>query len=285
MFSKLLLSSIVYRNLICFHADNISKDGAKRMKFRPCIDLHQGKVVQIVGGSLQEDDQSSLQINFSSERSAIDFAELYQKDNLLGGHVISLGAGNQEVALDALRAFPGGLQYGGGINPDNATDFLDAGASHVIVTSYVFSSGKIDLDKMGQLLDVTGKDNLVLDLSCRQRDGDFYVVTDRWQTFTEEKVGPALLEKLSVYCSEFLVHGVDVEGKQQGIEEELISLLGMYSPLPVTYAGGVKKLSDLDLVKSLGQDRVDLTIGSALDIFGGNVPYNDVLKWIEDNKA
>ncbi len=253
------------------------------MKFRPCIDLHQGKVVQIVGGSLQESDQSSLKINFTSTSSSVEYAKLYQKDGLTGGHVVSLGGGNQQAALDALSAFPGGLQYGGGVNPVNATTFLEAGASHVIVTSYVFDSGKINLDKMRQLLDVTGKDKLVLDLSCRQRDGDYYVVTDRWQTFTEEKVDSALLESLAVYCSEFLVHGVDVEGKQQGIEENLISLLGRHSPLPVTYAGGVKKLSDLDLVQSLGQDKVDLTIGSALDIFGGQVPYVDVLKWLENS--
>jgi phosphoribosylformimino-5-aminoimidazole carboxamide ribotide isomerase len=255
------------------------------MKFRPCIDLHQGKVVQIVGGSLQEDDQASLQINFSSERSAPDYARLYQQDGLMGGHVVSLGSGNQEAAIQALQAFPGGLQYGGGVTPDNAATYLEAGASHVIVTSYIFNSGKIDLDRLEKLLDVTGRNKLVLDLSCRQRDGDYYVVTDRWQTFTDEKVGPALLEKLSVYCAEFLVHGVDVEGKQQGIEEDLISLLGMYSPLPVTYAGGVKKLSDLDLVQSLGQGRVDLTIGSALDIFGGKVAYADVLDWLQQNKV
>jgi phosphoribosylformimino-5-aminoimidazole carboxamide ribotide isomerase len=253
------------------------------MKFRPCIDLHQGKVVQIVGGSLQESDQSSLKINFTSTSSSVEYAKLYQKDGLTGGHVVSLGGGNQQAALDALSAFPGGLQYGGGVNPVNAATFLEAGASHVIVTSYVFDSGKINLDKMRQLLDVTGKDKLVLDLSCRQRDGDYYVVTDRWQTFTEEKVDSALLESLAVYCSEFLVHGVDVEGKQQGIEENLISLLGRHSPLPVTYAGGVKKLSDLDLVQSLGQDKVDLTIGSALDIFGGQVSYVDVLKWLENS--
>ena len=254
------------------------------MKFRPCIDLHQGKVVQIVGGSLQEGDQSSLQINFSSESSASEYAELYKKDELKGGHLISLGNGNQEAALNALRAFPGGLQYGGGVNPDNSTDYIAAGASHVIVTSYVFSSGKVDFDKLKQLANLIGKDRLVLDLSCRQRAGDFYVVTDRWQTFTDEKVDQALLAKLSEYCSEFLVHGVDVEGKQQGIEEELIHLLGQYSPLPVTYAGGVKKLSDLDLVKTLGQGRVDLTIGSALDIFGGEIAYTDVLKWLERNQ-
>lgn len=252
------------------------------MKFRPCIDLHQGNVVQIVGGSLQESDQSALTINFSSDRSAAEYARLYQKDGLSGGHVVSLGAGNQKAALQALEAFPGGLQYGGGVSPDNAATYLNAGASHVIVTSYIFNSGKIDLNKLEKLLDVTGRERLVLDLSCRQRDGDYFVVTDRWQTFTDEKVGPALLETLSVYCAEFLVHGVDVEGKQQGIEEDLITLLGMYSPLPVTYAGGVKRLSDLDLVQALGQDRVDLTIGSALDIFGGKVPYADVLKWLEN---
>ena len=255
------------------------------MKFRPCIDLHQGKVVQIVGGSLQDADDSAVLVNFSSEGAAEDFAELYRKDGLVGGHVVSLGAGNQEVAKNALGAFPGGMQYGGGVNPDNALEYLDAGASHVIVTSYVFGNGKIDINKLEQLLDVTGKNRLVLDLSCRWRDGDYYVVTDRWQTFTEEKVAPALLESLSVYCSEFLVHGVDVEGKQQGIEEDLISMLGMYSPLPVTYAGGVKNLSDLDLVQSLGQDRVDLTIGSALDIFGGKVPYAAVLDWLKNHST
>ncbi len=253
------------------------------MKFRPCIDLHQGKVVQIVGASLQDTNQSSLEINFISTSSSVEYAKLYQKDGLMGGHLVSLGTGNQQAALDALAAFPGGLQYGGGVNPENAAIFLEAGASHVIVTSYVFDSGKIDFDRMRQLLDVTGKDKLVLDLSCRQRDGSYYVVTDRWQNFTEEKVDKELLETLSDYCSEFLVHGVDVEGKQQGIEEDLIRLLGRYSPLPVTYAGGVKRLSDLDLVKSLGQDRVDLTIGSALDIFGGQVPYADVLMWLKNN--
>lgn len=250
------------------------------MKFRPCIDLHHGKVVQIVGGSLQESDQDSLKINFSSERSPADYARRYQQDGLDGGHVISLGQGNHEAALLALAAYPGGMQYGGGINPDNAAEFLAAGASHVIVTSFVFSEGKINLPRLEALLKVTGREKLVLDLSCRRRGDDYYVVTDRWQHFTEEKVGPALLEMLSAYCAEFLVHGVDVEGKRQGIEEELISILGAYSPLPVTYAGGVRNLSDLDRVQTLGQNRVDLTIGSALDIFGGDVAYEAVLAWV-----
>ncbi len=253
------------------------------MKFRPCIDLHRGKVVQIVGGSLQEADESKLEVNFSSEGSPADFAELYKKAGLEGGHVISLGQGNAEAAKAALSAYPDGMHYGGGITPDNALEFLRAGASHVIVTSYIFNEGKLDLSRLSQLVEVTGRNQLVLDLSCRQKAGDYYVVTDRWQTFTEEKVSPAILETLSAYCAEFLVHGVDVEGMQQGIEEDLIRMLGEYSPIPVTYAGGVRNLSDLDLVKNLGANRVDLTIGSALDIFGGEVAFEDVLDWIRQN--
>ena len=253
------------------------------MKFRPCIDLHDGKVVQIVGGSLQDNDPAALETNFVSGKSPAEYARLYQSDHLVGGHVISLGRGNVEAAMQALRAYPGGMHYGGGVNPDNAHDFLEAGASHVIVTSWVFSGDRLDRDKLGQLSKRVGRDRLVLDLSCRLRDGDFFVVTNRWQTFTDAKVDPALLDSLSGYCAEYLVHGVDVEGKSQGIQEDLIRLLGEHSPLPVTYAGGVSKLGDLDLVKQLGNDRVDLTIGSALDIFGGTVPYRDVLTWVEEN--
>lgn len=271
------------------------------MNFRPCIDLHGGKVVQIVGGSLSDEmraadgssspsadgplshhadgSSSTAEVNFTSERGADEFARLYKKDDLKGGHVIALGAGNKEAAISALNAFPGGMQYGGGVTPANAGDFLDAGASHVIVTSYIFSEGCIDFNKLEKLMEAVGRERLVLDLSCRQRDGDYYVVTDRWQTFTREKVSPSMLETLAVYCAEFLVHGVDVEGKRQGIEENLINTLGVYSPLKVTYAGGVSKFSDLELVKALGQGRVDLTIGSALDIFGGNIPYEAVLEW------
>src|SRR5690606_20669925 len=179
-----------------------------------------------------------------------------------GGHVIALGMGNQDAAKSALQAWPGGMQYGGGVNPQNASLFLEAGASHVIVTSYVFSAGRIDYAKLDRLVNVVGREHLVLDLSCRQRNGDFYVVTDRWQHFTEEKVDEALLTRLAESCDEFLVHGVDVEGLRQGIQEELIVLLGKYSPRAVTYAGGVSKLADLDRVKELGQGTVDLTIGS-----------------------
>lgn len=254
------------------------------MKFRPCIDLHDGKVVQIVGGSLQDGHNELLETNFVSSKSPSEYADLYESDGLTGGHVISLGSGNRSAALEALSAFPGGMHYGGGVNPDNAAEYLDAGASHVIVTSWIFDENRLSIQKLAELSNKVGRDRLVLDLSCRGRDNDFYVVTNRWQTFTEEKVNADLLERLADYCSEYLVHGVDVEGKSQGIQEDLIAVLGEHSPLPVTYAGGVARLSDLDLVKALGNNRVDLTIGSALDIFGGNITYASVLEWIRNNE-
>lgn len=249
------------------------------MRFRPCIDLKNGRVVQIVGGTLRDDDQGQTQTNFESERDAADFARLYRADGLDGGHVIALGPGNQAAALSALHAYPGGLQMGGGINPDNAALYLDAGASHLIVTSYVFRAGQIDFERLATLVNAVGKERLVLDLSCRRRDGAFWVVTDRWQTFTDVQVDATTLAMLADHCAEFLVHGVDVEGMRLGIDEDLVILLGRHSPLPVTYAGGAKALADLNLVNELGQGRVDLTIGSALDIFGGDVAYTDVVAW------
>lgn len=254
------------------------------MRFRPCIDLHNGKVVQIVGGSLDEKNAANLRTNFTSDRAPAEYAALYRESKLPGGHVIALGTGNQDSALSALRAWPGGMQYGGGVNPQNAALFLDAGASHVIVTSFVFSAGRIDYGKLDKLVAAVGRERLVLDLSCRKRDGHFHVVTDRWQQFTEERVDAALLHKLADSCAEFLVHGVDVEGLRQGIQEELIGMLGEHCPLPVTYAGGVHALSDLDRVKKLGKGRVDMTIGSALDLFGGNVPFSAVVAWQAANR-
>lgn len=248
------------------------------MKFRPCIDLHKGCVVQLVGGTLR-DDGAGVQVNYTSDRRPGDYARLYKQDNLGGGHVIALGPGNHEAALEALAAFPGGLQYGGGVNPDNAMDYLEAGASHVIVTSHVFHNGRVDFDRLDRLTRVVGRNRLVLDLSCRWRDGAFWIVTDRWQQFTDQKIEPALLEQMSRYCAEYLVHGVDVEGRMQGVQEELIQLLAWYSPLPVTYAGGVTSMEDLELVRRLGREAVDVTIGSALDIFGGPVAYRRVVEW------
>lgn len=263
--------------------------------FRPCIDLHEGKVVQIVGGSLGD---SGLRTNFVSEKPAAWFAELYKRDGLAGGHVIMLGPGNEAEARSALAAFPGGLQIGGGINAQNARDWLDAGASHVIVTSWVFREGRVDWERLGELEKITGKKRLVLDLSCRRKPlirsrdcgttlspsdgarGGYFVVTDRWQKFTELAVNAENLRKLAGSCSEFLIHAVDVEGLCRGIDRELVEKLGEWTPLPTTYAGGANSLADLEEVTRLGQGKVDLTIGSALDIFGGSgVKYQDCVKF------
>jgi phosphoribosylformimino-5-aminoimidazole carboxamide ribotide isomerase len=237
--------------------------------FRPCIDLHEGKVKQIVGGTLSA-TPGELRTNFVSDRSAAWFAELYRRDNLRGGHVILLGPGNETEARAALAAYPGGLQLGGGVNLDNARAWLDAGASEVIVTSWVFRDGQIDWSRLEQLVKAIGRDRLVLDLSCRKRGHDYFVVTDRWQKFTDVTLSAKSLEKLAGWCVEFLIHAADVEGLCRGIDQELVEKLGRWSPIPTTYAGGARSLADLELVTRLGGARVDLTIGSALDIFGGS---------------
>jgi phosphoribosylformimino-5-aminoimidazole carboxamide ribotide isomerase len=245
--------------------------------FRPCIDLHEGKVKQLVGGSL-EAEPGRVRTNFVSDRSAAWFAELYKRDGLKGGHVIMLGPGNENEARAALRAYPGGLQVGGGIHVDNAPAWLEAGASHVIVTSWVFREARVDWDRLAELSRTIGRQRLVLDLSCRRRGQDYFVVTDRWQKFTELALGREALDKLADWCAEFLIHGVDVEGLCRGIDEELVLNLGRWSPIPATYAGGANSLADLEKVTRLGQGRIDLTIGSALDIFGGNgVRYADAV--------
>jgi len=243
--------------------------------FRPCIDLHEGQVKQIVGGSLQ-DGGPGPRTNFVSPRPAAWYAELYRRDGLTGGHVILLGPGNEAAAREALAAYPGGLQLGGGVNADNARAWLDAGASHVIVTSWVFREGRLDRARLDTLVKAIGKERLVLDLSCRQRDGEYFVVTDRWQKFTEMKVSREMLSHLAGDCAEFLIHAVDVEGLCRGIELGLVEKLAAWTPLPCTYAGGARSLEDLETVTRLGQGRVHLTIGSALDIFGGTgVRYAD----------
>ena len=249
------------------------------MKFRPCIDIHNGKVKQIVGGSLKDQGDQAAE-NFVSEQDAAFYAELYKKAGLKGGHVILLNgkdSPNYEAtkaqALLALKRYPRGLQIGGGICPENASEYLEAGASHVIVTSYVFKNGVISWENLEKIRNAAGKEHLVLDLSCRKKDGNYYIVTDRWQKFTEEIVTLELMEKLGSYCDEFLVHAVDVEGKASGIEEELASMLGVWDGIPITYAGGVGSLDDVELLKKLGNRRLDVTIGSALDIFGGTIPF------------
>jgi phosphoribosylformimino-5-aminoimidazole carboxamide ribotide isomerase len=144
---------------------------------------------------------------------------------------------------------------------------------------------------LAALVAAIGKERLVLDLSCRKKpqssrshDDDYYVVTDKWQKFTDYPVTAATLQDLSTYCAEFLVHGVDVEGLQCGILPDLVALLGEHSPIPVTYAGGVRSLADLELVRKVGKNRVDCTVGSALDLFGGSLSYASVVGWHEEQQ-
>lgn len=255
------------------------------MEFRPCIDIHNGKVKQIVGSSLKDENDQAKE-NFVAAKDASYYANLYKKYGLKGGHIILLNPKNSEYyestkeqAVKALKAYPGGMQIGGGITADNAAEFLDLGASHVIVTSYVFKDGMIDYDRLEKLVSAVGKKHLVLDLSCRKKeDGAYYIVTDRWQKYTDVKVSEQTLLQLSDYCDEYLIHAVDVEGKSAGIEDELVKMLGKYSEIPTTYAGGVHAMEDIDLIKKMGDDRVHVTIGSALDLFGGNLKFKEVVE-------
>ena len=260
------------------------------MRFRPCIDIHNGKVKQIVGGSLRDSGDEARE-NYISSQGAEYFAQLYKEDGLKGGHVILLNPPSSDYfgatkrqALAALEAYPGGLQIGGGITAENAMEYLNEGASHVIVTSYVFSDGKIDYDHLEKLVDAVGKEHVVLDLSCRRmdEDEDYYVVTDRWQKFTRERVRPELLDELAQYCDEFLVHAADVEGKTSGIERELVKLLGKWGKIPVTYAGGISEYDDIADIRELSDGKLNVTIGSALDLFGGPLNYETVLSYIHD---
>lgn len=253
------------------------------MKFRPCIDIHNGRVKQIVGSSLR-DEGDKAEENFVSEHDGSYYAELYKRDGLKGGHIILLNPEGSEYyeadceqAFSALDVYPGGLQIGGGINADNAKRFIEAGASHVIVTSYVFKDGMINMENLNRLTEAVGKEHIVLDLSCRRRGDNYYIVTDRWQKFTDVAVTHEVLDELSKYCDEFLVHAVDVEGKSAGIDEELTKLLGSWEGIPITYAGGVRNFSDLALLKELGSGRLDVTVGSALDIYGGSLNYDTVV--------
>jgi len=255
------------------------------MKFKPCIDIHNGKVKQIVGSSLL-DQSNQAKENFVSEQEADYYAALYKKDNLKGGHIILLNPIDSDYyeldciqARKALEEYPQGLQIGGGITDKNAICFLEQGASHVIVTSFVFKDGRIHYDNLNKLVRVTGRDKLVLDLSCRKKNGNYYIVTDRWQKFTDVLITKETLDNLSEYCNEFLVHAVDVEGKASGIEKELAGFLGSWKGIPITYAGGVGSFEDLKCLRELGNKKLDVTIGSALDLFGGPMRYSEVLDY------
>ncbi len=239
------------------------------MKFRPCIDLHDGVVKQIVGSTLSDSEPLAVQTNFVAEKPPSWFAALYRADNLTGGHIIKLGPGNDTAAEEALAAWPGGMQLGGGITAENAARWLDAGSSHVIVTSYVFRDGMIDRDRLAKLVKAVGRSRLVLDLSCRRRGEEYFIVTDRWQKFTSVAISPEVLSDLARSCDEFLIHAADVEGKCAGIEVELVEKLARWTPIATTYAGGIRDLTDLKLLDTAGRGRLDCTVGSALDIFGG----------------
>jgi phosphoribosylformimino-5-aminoimidazole carboxamide ribotide isomerase len=248
------------------------------MRFRPCIDLHLGQVKQIVGSTFCDDDPGRIATNFASTHPPSWFAALYRRDGLAGGHVIMLGPGSEEAAEDALRAYPGGFHLGGGVNEKNATRWLEKGAAAVIVTSHVFREGRIDEERLARLVRLVGRERLVLDLSCRRRDGRYWVVTDRWQKFTAVEVGPAALERLAGSCAEFLIHAADVEGRCAGIETDLVRMLGGWRGVPVTYAGGIRDRHDLEIIRDLGRGRLDFTVGSALDIFGGSgLTYDEVV--------
>ena len=258
------------------------------MRFRPCIDIHNGRVKQIVGGSLRDEGDAAVD-NFVSEQDGSFYANFYREDHLQGGHIILLNPASSPYyeatkaqAMKALAAWPGGMQIGGGMNASNAEEFLDAGASHVIVTSYVFKDGRIYEENLQRMLSAVGKERLVLDLSCRKKDGVYYIVTDRWQKFTDVRLDIQTLSQLAGCCDEFLIHAVDVEGKASGVEEDVLRLLGSWRQIPVTYAGGVGSFEDLAKVRRLGAGHVDVTIGSALDLFGGGMPYRQVLDFVHE---
>lgn len=257
------------------------------MQFRPCIDIHNGAVKQIVGGSLKDVGNQAKE-NFVSKYNAAFYAKLYQKYQLKGGHIILLNNKESEYfeatkaqALEALKAYPGGLMIGGGIDADNAMEYLEAGASHVIVTSYVFKNGDVNISNLKKLVNTVGKEHVVLDLSCRKIEGEYRIMTDRWQKASNVILNHETLNYFRDYCDEFLIHAVDVEGKNGGIEEELVMMLGDWAKIPMTYAGGVHNFYDLELLRGLGRGKIDVTIGSALDLFGGSMDFEKVLDYME----
>ncbi|KAF2261181.1 Phosphoribosylformimino-5-aminoimidazole carboxamide ribotide isomerase [Lojkania enalia] len=255
-------------------------------RFRPCIDLHAGSVKQIVGGTLSTTLDSSLKTNFTSEHPSTYYANLYKKHDLTGAHVIMLGPGNEEAAQEALAAWKGGMQVGGGITEKNAAEWIARGADKVIITSYLFPDSVFSLERLQAVLHALDNDKqkLVIDLSCRRKDGKWFVATNKWQTMTDFELSQVeSIKLLEPHCSEFLIHAADVEGLQRGIDHELVSKLAEWCSLPVTYAGGGRSIEDLGLVEELSKGAIDLTIGSALDIFGGSgVKFEDCVEW---NKA
>lgn len=248
------------------------------MQFRPCIDLHEGKVKQIVGSTLGHQNVAVVE-NFISEHTPSYFAQMFQQDQLIGGHVIMLGHGNEQAAKEALAAYPNGLQVGGGITVENAAQYIDAGASHIIVTSYIFHDGQLHLERLKKLVEVVGKQHIVIDLSCRKKDDKWFVVTDKWTKFSDFEVNAQSIQLIENYCDELLIHAVDVEGKRSGMQEELVRDLARWTTIPTTYAGGVRSLEDLRKFEQLTNGKLHVTIGSALSIFGGDLSYKEVVSY------
>ena len=255
------------------------------MKFRPCIDIHNGQVKQIVGGTLRDVGDEANE-NFVASQDAAFFANLYKKHDLKGGHIILLNGkdssyyeATREQAINALKAYPKGMQIGGGINDENAYEYLEQGADKVIVTSFVFKNGQISYENLEKLVKAVGRENLVLDLSCRKKEGQYYIVTDRWQKYTDVVLNHESLDYFSRFCDEFLIHAVDVEGKSAGIERDVAELLGNWGKIPMTYAGGIRDFEDLEQLRKLGMGKIDFTIGSALDLFGGKLEFRKVVKF------
>lgn len=244
------------------------------MKFRPCIDLHGGKVKQIVGGSYNE---SGAKENFVSENGSDYYANLYMESGLTGGHLISIGKGNDSEIKNALKAYPNGLQIGGGVTLDNAMDYINLGATHVIVTSYIFANGEFKFDNLKKISALVGKDKLVIDLSCRKKGDKYYVVTDRWENFTQFELNQENIDLLVNYCDEFLIHAVDVEGKCKGINEEIVKLMSELVSIPCTYAGGIHSIDDIKRIDQIGHGKIDFTVGSAVDVFGGHISYTELV--------
>lgn len=264
----------------CYDKGEILLHGriVKLLEFRPCIDLHDGKVKQIVGSTLGHADQKVIE-NFISNHDSSYYAKMFAQDQLTGGHVIMLGEGNDEAAFTALAAYPHGLQVGGGITTKNAKKYIDAGASHVIVTSFIFHDGKLDMDRLMELVQKIGKQHLVIDLSCRMRNDKWYVVTDKWTKFSDFEVNAASIAYIENFCDELLIHAVDVEGKKGGMQESLVRDLTAWTTIPTTYAGGIRSIEDLEKFKKLANGKLHVTIGSALSIFGGELPYVDVVNY------
>ncbi|NQX67719.1 phosphoribosylformimino-5-aminoimidazole carboxamide ribotide isomerase [Paenibacillus alba] len=251
------------------------------MKFRPCIDLHNGKVKQIVGESLGTEGKAVIE-NFVSSYDSTYYAEMFKQDRLTGGHVIMLGGGNKEEAVAALQAYSGGLQIGGGITAENATEYLEHGASHVVVTSYIFRDGQLHQDHLHKIVSEVGKNRLVIDLSCKEKDGKWFVATNQWKQLSDFEVNEQSIRYLEQFCDEFLIHAVDVEGKQSGIQQSLVSSLAQWVTIPTTYAGGARSFADIELFQGLSQSKLDITIGSALDIFGGKLSYKEVVTYMNE---